>query len=205
MRISWEQLSHNIESCQACGLAAGCRRKVPGQGDPHAPLMLIGEGPGEQEDRQGLAFVGPAGQLLTRMLAAISLPRDRVYICNVVKCRPPNNRQPTPEEMAACLPHLRGQAALVRPRVILLLGATAVAAVLGPQERVPVLDALRAVTINAAYQYFEEGSKGSLRPGKRADLVILEEDPLKALPMHLRDIRILETVKDGKTIYRTDI
>ena len=130
MRISWEQLSHNIESCQACGLAAGCRRKVPGQGDPHAPLMLIGEGPGEQEDRQGLAFVGPAGQLLTRMLAAISLPRDRVYICNVVKCRPPNNRQPTPEEMAACLPHLRGQAALVRPRVILLLGATAVAAVL---------------------------------------------------------------------------
>ena len=136
MRISWEQLSHNIESCQACGLAAGCRRKVPGQGDPHAPLMLIGEGPGEQEDRQGLAFVGPAGQLLTRMLAAISLPRDRVYICNVVKCRPPNNRQPTPEEMAACLPHLRGQVALVRPRVILLLGATAVAAVLGPQERI---------------------------------------------------------------------
>ena len=130
MRISWEQLSHNIESCQACGLAAGCRRKVPGQGDPHAPLMLIGEGPGEQEDRQGLAFVGPAGQLLTRMLAAISLPRDRVYICNVVKCRPPNNRQPTPEEMAACLLHLRGQVALVRPRVILLLGATAVAAVL---------------------------------------------------------------------------
>ena len=77
--------------------------------------------------------------------------------------------------------------------------------VLGPQERVPVLDALRAVTINAAYQYFEEGSKGSLRPGKRADLVILEEDPLKALPMHLRDIRCLETVKDGKTIYLTDI
>ena len=136
MRISWEQLSHNIESCQACGLAAGCRRKVPGQGDPHAPLMLIGEGPGEQEDRQGLAFVGPAGQLLTRMLAAISLPRDRVYICNVVKCRPPNNRQPTPEEMAACLPHLRGQVALVRPRVILLLGATAVAGGLSARARI---------------------------------------------------------------------
>lgn len=136
MRISWEQLSQNIESCQACALAAGCLNKVPGQGDPHAPLMLIGEGPGRQEDLEGLAFVGPAGQLLTRMLAAISLPRDRVYICNVVKCRPPNNRQPTSEEMAACLPHLRGQAALVRPRVILLLGATAVAAVLGPQERI---------------------------------------------------------------------
>lgn len=136
MRISWEQLSQNIESCRACGLASGCLHKVPGQGDPRAPLMLIGEGPGRQEDLEGLAFVGPAGQLLTRMLAAISLPRDRVYICNVVKCRPPNNRQPTPEEMDACLPHLRGQAALVRPRVILLLGATAVAAVLGPQERI---------------------------------------------------------------------
>ena len=76
--------------------------------------------------------------------------------------------------------------------------------VLGPQERVPVLDALRAVTINAAYQYFEEGSKGSLRPGKRADLVILEEDPLKALPMHLRVFRVLETVWDGKRVFRTD-
>lgn len=76
--------------------------------------------------------------------------------------------------------------------------------VLGPQERVSVLDALRAVTINAAYQYFEEDSKGSLRPGKRADMVILEEDPLKVPPMHLRDIRVLETVKDGKTIYRAD-
>ena len=136
MRISWEQLSQNIESCQACTLASGCLHKVPGQGDPHAPLMLIGEGPGRQEDLESLAFVGPAGQLLTRMLAAISLPRDRVYICNVVKCRPPNNRQPTPEEMSACLPHLRGQVALVRPQVILLLGATAVAAVLGPNERI---------------------------------------------------------------------
>lgn len=136
MRISWEQLWQNIQCCDACGLAAGCRQKVMGQGDPHAPLMLIGEGPGEQEDKQGLAFVGPAGQLLTRMLAAINLPRERVYICNVVKCRPTNNRQPTPEERAACLAHLRGQVALVRPKVIVLLGATAVSAVLGPELRI---------------------------------------------------------------------
>lgn len=136
MRISWEELWHNIEECESCGLAAGCTHKVPGQGDPHAPLMLIGEGPGEQEDWQGLAFVGPAGRLLTQMLAAIQLPRERVYICNVVKCRPPQNRQPTPEERAACLPHLRGQVALVKPRVIVLLGATAVAAVLGPEQRI---------------------------------------------------------------------
>ncbi len=136
MRISWEQLMDNIQCCANCELGAGCTQKVPGQGDFHAPLMLIGEGPGEQEDRTGQAFVGPAGQMLTRMLAAIQLPRDRVYICNVVKCRPPRNRQPSPEEMQACIGHLRGQVALIRPRVILLLGATAVSAVLGPDYRI---------------------------------------------------------------------
>ncbi|MEG2949700.1 MAG: uracil-DNA glycosylase [Clostridia bacterium] len=136
MRISWAQLTHDIECCERCGLCAGCTQKVAGQGDLHAPLMLIGEGPGEQEDKQGLAFVGPAGQLLTKMLTAIALPREAVYICNVVKCRPPHNRQPLPEEMAACLPHLRAQVALVKPRVILLLGATAVSAVLGAEYRI---------------------------------------------------------------------
>ncbi|MDD6041339.1 MAG: uracil-DNA glycosylase [Clostridia bacterium] len=136
MRISWEQLRENILRCENCELGKGCIQKVPGQGDAHAPLMLIGEGPGEQEDLQGLAFVGPAGQLLTRMLAAINLPRDRVYICNVVKCRPPHNRQPSPEEIQACIGHLRAQTALVKPRVLLLLGATAVSAVLGPQYRI---------------------------------------------------------------------
>ena len=136
MRISWEQLRENILRCENCELGKGCIQKVPGQGDVHAPLMLIGEGPGEQEDKQGFAFVGPAGQLLTRMLAAIQLPRERVYICNVVKCRPPRNRQPSPEEMQACIGHLRAQTALIRPKVILLLGATAVSAVLGPDYRI---------------------------------------------------------------------
>lgn len=136
MRISWEQLKENILRCERCELGKGCIQKVPGQGDVYAPLMLIGEGPGEQEDKQGLAFVGPAGQLLTRMLAAIHLPRERVYICNVVKCRPPRNRQPSPEEMQACIGHLRAQTALIRPKVILLLGATAVSAVLGPEYRI---------------------------------------------------------------------
>ena len=136
MRISWPQLWENIHSCEKCGLCTGCTQKVPGQGDVHAPLMLIGEGPGEQEDKQGLAFVGPAGQLLTRMLLAIQLPRQRVYICNVVKCRPPKNRQPAPEEREACMEHLRAQVALVKPRVIVLLGATAVAAVLGADYRI---------------------------------------------------------------------
>ena len=132
----WQQLYQSIEKCENCSLGAGCLHKVPGQGDLHAPLMIIGEGPGQQEDEQGLAFVGPAGQLLTRMLQAIALPRERVYICNVVKCRPPHNRQPLPEEMRACLPHLRRQFLLVRPQVLLLLGATAVSAILGPEYRI---------------------------------------------------------------------
>ncbi|HPR79031.1 MAG TPA: uracil-DNA glycosylase, partial [Candidatus Limiplasma sp.] len=101
----------------------------------HRPLGND-EGPGEQEDRQGLVFVGPAGQLLTKMLAAIQLPRERVYICNIVKCRPPQNRTPMPEEIEACRSHLLAQWALVKPRVVLLLGSTAVRGVLGESYRI---------------------------------------------------------------------
>ena len=94
--ITWELFEEQVQACRLCGLYQGIQHKVPGQGDRNSPLMFIGEGPGQAEDEQGLAFVGPAGQLLTRMLEAIQLPRDRVYICNVVKCRPPHNRIPTP-------------------------------------------------------------------------------------------------------------
>ena len=94
--ITWELFEQQVAACRLCPLWGQIRNKVPGQGDRNAPLMLIGERPGQVEDEQGLAFVGPAGQLLTRMLAAIGLPRERVYICNVVKCRPPHNRVPTP-------------------------------------------------------------------------------------------------------------
>ena len=134
--ISWELFQSQVEACTMCPLYAGIHHKVPGQGDVHAPLMFIGEGPGQTEDEEGLAFVGAAGQLLTRMLAAISLPRDRVYICNIVKCRPPQNRVPTEEEAAACMLHLRMQVALVRPKVIVLLGSTAARNTLGPDVRI---------------------------------------------------------------------
>ena len=136
MEVSWDSLHLEIQACQRCPLCRGIHRKVPGQGDGRAKLMLIGEGPGAEEDLQGLAFVGAAGQLLTKMLAAISLTREQVYICNVVKCRPPHNRTPLPEEAEACLPYLRAQFSLVRPRVILLLGATAARAILGDQIRI---------------------------------------------------------------------
>ncbi|MGN1019103.1 MAG: uracil-DNA glycosylase family protein [Aristaeellaceae bacterium] len=134
--MTWELFHRQVEACGLCPLHEGILHKVPGQGDEHAPLMLIGEGPGQVEDEEGLAFVGPAGQLLTRMLAAISLPRDRVYICNIVKCRPPNNRVPEAAEAEACRLHLRNQFALVRPKVIVLLGSTAARSILGPEIRI---------------------------------------------------------------------
>lgn len=136
MEVSWDSLHQQIEACQKCALCRQIHHKVPGQGDGHAELMFIGEGPGAEEDLQGLAFVGAAGQLLTRMVAAIGFTREQVYICNVVKCRPPRNRTPEPEEAAACLPYLRAQFSLVRPKVIVLLGATAARAVLGDQVRI---------------------------------------------------------------------
>ena len=135
-QVSWELLEKQVAACRMCSLCEGIHHKVPGQGDRQSPLMFIGEGPGQVEDEEGLAFVGPAGQLLTRMLAAIDLPRDRVFICNIVKCRPPGNRVPTPEEAEACMLHLRMQVALVRPKVIVLLGSTAARATLGDGVRI---------------------------------------------------------------------
>lgn len=136
MSLTWEELNPQIQACTRCPLAAGITNKVPGQGSRRARLMLIGEGPGAQEDASGLAFVGAAGQLLTNMLKAIHLNREDVFITNVVKCRPPGNRAPLPEEAAACLPFLRAQTRLIRPQVILLLGASATKTVLGQDKRI---------------------------------------------------------------------
>lgn len=136
MEVSWDSLTAQIEACQKCGLCAQIHHKVPGQGDQNARLMLIGEGPGADEDAQGFAFVGRAGQLLTKMLAAIDMTREEVFICNIVKCRPPQNRAPEPDEALQCLPYLRAQVALVRPKLIVLLGATAARYVLGPDTRI---------------------------------------------------------------------
>ena len=119
-------------ACRRCGLAAGRQQVVVSRGDPSARLMVIGEGPGAQEDATGQPFVGRAGQLLDQMLASVGIDSNRqAYICNVVKCRPPDNRKPTPEEMAACRPWLERQIAAVNPAVILLAGATAMEGVLG--------------------------------------------------------------------------
>ena len=125
MRTSWAQLNQEISECRGCRLCETRSNVVPGEGNPHAQLMFIGEGPGRDEDLQGRPFVGRSGELLTRMIRAIGLEREEVYICNVVKCRPPQNRNPEPDEAQACLNYLRAQVALVRPRVIVLLGKVA--------------------------------------------------------------------------------
>jgi DNA polymerase len=153
--LDWDALQAAVAACQACPLAQGRRNTVFGTGDRHADWMVVGEAPGEQEDLQGQPFVGPSGQLLDNMLKAIGLSRHAgvpvagaaaaeaapvsaglqgVYIANVVKCRPPGNRNPQPEEVAQCDPFLARQVALVQPRIILAMGRFAVQSLLGTTE-----------------------------------------------------------------------
>lgn len=114
-----------LGDCRRCGLAEGRQHIVFGAGASEAPLVFVGEGPGRDEDRCGEPFVGPAGELLTKIIAAMGLAREAVYICNVVKCRPPNNRLPRPEEIKVCLPFLKAQLRAIKPAVICTLGACA--------------------------------------------------------------------------------
>jgi uracil-DNA glycosylase len=120
-----------IGDCQRCQLAQGRNKLVFGVGDPSAKLMFVGEGPGADEDTQGEPFVGRAGQLLNNMIGAMGLKREQVYIANIVKCRPPQNRKPEPDEARTCLPFLERQIEIVRPRVLVALGATAATYLLG--------------------------------------------------------------------------
>ena len=136
MLVSWPTLTEEITRCQKCRLCAGRTYPVPGEGNPHARLMFIGEGPGRDEDQTGRPFVGRAGQLLDKMIGAIGLSREEVFIANVVKCRPPQNRAPEADEVAACMPYLRAQVGLIRPQVIVLLGSSALGAILGPDHRI---------------------------------------------------------------------
>lgn len=123
--LGWKELESECTACMKCGLGRTRTNIVIERGSRTAPLMLIGEGPGEQEDKQGKPFVGAAGQLLDLLLSALMFDEKEYYICNVVKCRPPGNRAPTDDEALNCLPWLRNQTALVRPRIIVCMGATA--------------------------------------------------------------------------------
>ncbi len=120
-----------IGDCTRCALSRGRNKIVFGDGDPNARLMFVGEGPGADEDAQGIPFVGRAGQLLNNMIAAMGIKREQVYIANIVKCRPPQNRVPEPEEANTCTPFLFQQIEVVRPEVLVALGSTAAAYLLG--------------------------------------------------------------------------
>ncbi len=130
----WQTLAHvtdAIAACRACGLVQTATRPVPGIGNPTADVMVVGEAPGEKEDLTGEPFVGPAGELLNKILGAIQLSRDTVYICNVLKHRPPGNRNPMPDEVRACAPFLQRQIDLVQPKLILAFGTFAAQSLLG--------------------------------------------------------------------------
>ncbi len=164
-----ESLVLQVSTCTRCALCAGRTQTVFGVGSGSSGWMVVGEGPGAEEDRRGEPFVGPAGKLLDAMLAAIDLPRAEVFIANVVKCRPPNNRDPLPQEIASCLPYLERQVELVRPRIILAVGRiaaqtlTGITASLGSmRSRVHDFGRLKiplVVTYHPAYLLREPGMK----------------------------------------------
>lgn len=132
----WDSLKKECAACRGCSLWETRHELVFGVGNEKARVMLVGEGPGEQEDRQGLPFVGPAGKLLDDMLKMIDLDRDRVYIANIVKCRPPGNRDPLNVEQAACRGWLDRQIALVDPKIIVCLGRIAATSLISPDFRI---------------------------------------------------------------------
>lgn len=129
-------LSEEVKSCTRCALHAERKQAVFARGNGSSGLCFVGEGPGADEDQQGFPFVGAAGQLLDRMIAAMGIARDDVYVCNIVKCRPPKNRTPEPEEVSACMPFLAEQLSLVEPQVIVALGKTAVQGLFGTAESI---------------------------------------------------------------------
>ena len=121
---AWDELESRVSGCTRCRLCSGRIHTVFGQGSRTSRVVFVGEGPGAEEDAQGLAFVGKAGQLLTRILSSAGIDREEVFITNVVKCRPPENRAPAPDEMMACSPFLEAQLALLRPGIVVCLGNT---------------------------------------------------------------------------------
>lgn len=138
--LRWSDFAVDVAACTACKLCATRNKVVPGVGDPNADWLFVGEAPGADEDARGEPFVGQAGRLLDNMLGALGLARTRqVYIANVLKCRPPNNRTPEPAEADACSPYLARQIELIQPRIVVALGRTAASLLLGTDDSVATL------------------------------------------------------------------
>jgi uracil-DNA glycosylase len=179
-----QQLDATIRQCPLCDLSTTRTKAVPGDGPSNAELMFIGEGPGFNEDRQGRPFVGAAGQFLDQMLAGIGLERRQVFVTNVVKCRPPNNRDPLPAEIAACAPYLVKQIGLINPLVIVTLGRHSMARFFPGEKISAIHGTARAVdgrTVVALYHPAAALHQQSLR-------TTLEED-FRKLPHYIEEAR----------------
>lgn len=169
VELDWPALRECVRECTRCALHRSRTQTVFGVGDTSAEWMVVGEAPGAEEDRQGEPFVGAAGQLLNAMLAAIELPRETVFIANILKCRPPDNRDPRPEEVEQCLPYLQRQVELLRPKIILAFGRVAAQNLLGTDtplgklrgsvHRFGVLNTPVVVTYHPAYLLRSPGEK----------------------------------------------
>jgi len=181
-----EEIAGQIRVCAACPLHASRKNTVPGEGSPNRPdIMFIGEGPGADEDAQGRPFVGAAGQLLDKMIEAMGYKREEVFIANIVKCRPPGNRVPLPEEMNACVPYLKAQIALIRPKIIVALGKTAVQGLLQAEVAITKFRGTWCKyegvdlmpTYHPAYLLRSPGKKGEAWADLKAVLAKLGKEP----------------------------
>lgn len=139
MYDNWEELEQSIVNCNKCKLCTNRTNIVFGVGNKEANIMMIGEGPGADEDKQGEPFVGKAGQLMNKALVGLGIKREELYIANIVKCRPPSNRVPEQDEAEACLNYLRNQVILVKPKIIVLLGSTALKNILGKEHSITAM------------------------------------------------------------------
>lgn len=133
---NWDELEKSIQNCKKCKLCTGRHNIVFGTGNQNADIMLIGEGPGADEDSQGIPFVGKAGKLMDTAFKGLGIKRENIYIANIVKCRPPQNRTPEKDETQACLDYLRNQVILVKPQIIVLMGSTALQNILGKEYKI---------------------------------------------------------------------
>jgi uracil-DNA glycosylase len=163
-------LCAEINVCQKCGLGRLRLKAVPGDGPENAAIMFIGEAPGWHENQQGRPFVGPAGQLLDELLGSISLKRQDVYICNVIKCRPPDNRDPLPDEIAACADYLDRQMAIIKPKVIVTLGRFSMAKFFGQESISRIHGQARAIGELTVFPMYHPAA-ALHQPRLRADLV----------------------------------
>jgi uracil-DNA glycosylase len=183
-------LSAEICQCQKCGLARLRLKAVPGDGPENAAIMFIGEAPGWHENQQGKPFVGPAGQLLDELLASINLKRAGVFITNVIKCRPPENRDPLPEEIAACAPYLEQQIALIKPKVIVTLGRYSMAKFFGGESISRIHGQPRKIEGVLVFPMYHPAA-ALHQPRLRQDLI----NDMKKLPAILAE---LDQIAEGK-------